>query len=178
MTCKDAQENLYEYLDGALSPSDTASLRRHLDDCATCRQMLQRETDFARLTSSGLERAVEEVRLEPHARRRIAQVAEKNLVRTAPQYVPSYWMRLARRFAATAALLILIIGALYRFGSQPHSPPESTHVSVPLTVPDILVNLSYSAPRYTYTFRQDGDTVVDCLVYESPVIEASLISEN
>jgi anti-sigma factor RsiW len=178
MKCKHAQENLYEYLDGALSPSDTASVRRHLDECATCRQMVQREMDFARVTSSGLERAVEEVRLEPQARRRIAHAAENNLARCERHYVPSFWMRLAWRFAALAAVLVLIIGALYRFASQPHSQPEAAHVSRPLTAPEILVNLSYFTPRYTYTFRQDGDIVVDCLVYEPRVTEASLIVEN
>jgi anti-sigma-K factor RskA len=178
MRCKSAQENLYEYLDGALSRSDASSLRRHVEECATCRQMVQREMDFARLTSSGLERAVEEVRLKPHARRRIAQVAENNLARSGRRSVPSFWMRLAWRFAAVAAVLALIIGATYRFVSQRHSQPELARVSMPLTAPEILVNLSYCAPRYTYTFRRDGNMVVDCLVYESRVTEASLIVKN
>jgi anti-sigma factor RsiW len=176
MNCKNAQENLYEYLDGDLSPSDTASLHRHLEECATCRQMVQREMDFGRVTSSGLERAVEEVRLEPHARRRIADATERNLARSVRHHEPSFWMRLSWRFAAAAAVLVLIIGALYQFGSHLHSPPQPAHVSTPLTTPHISVNISYYVPRYT--FRWDGDTVVDCLVYESCVTEASLIVKD
>lgn len=177
MKCKNAQENLYEYLDGALSTSDTASVHRHLEECATCRQIFQREMNFARLTSAGLERAVEEVRLEPHARRRIARKAETNLARSVQHHEPSFWMRLAWRFAAAAAVLVLIGGgAVYRFGSHPHSRPEPAHVSVPSATPEILVNLSYLAPRYT--FRWEGDMVIDCLVYEPCVTEASLIVKN
>jgi len=176
MKCKNAQENLYEYLDSALSPSDTASLRRHLEECATCREMVRREVDFSRVTSAGLERAVEEVRLEPHARRRIAQMAENNLARSVGHHEPSFWMRLAWRFAATAAVLVLISGAVYQFGSHPHSQPQPAHVSMPLTAPHILVNISYYVPRYT--FRWDGNMVIDCLVYEARVTEASLIVKN
>ena len=178
MKCKDAQENLYEYLDGALSPSESASLRRHVEECATCRQIVQREMDFARLTSSRLERAVEDVRLEQHARRQIVQAAEKKLARSGRRSAPSFWMRFAWGFAVAAAVMALIIGATYRFVSQRHSQPELARVSMPLTAPEILVNLSYCAPRYTYTFRRDGNIVVDCLVYESRVTEASLIVKN
>jgi anti-sigma factor RsiW len=178
MKCKIVQENLYEYLDGALSPSDTASVRRHLGECGTCNQMVQRETDFARVTSSDLERAVDEVRLESHVRRRIAQVVGSNLARSVRRQMPSFSMRFAWQFAAAAAVLVLIIGALYRFGSQPHSQSEPAHVSMPSTAPEILANLSYSALRYTYTFRQEGNIVVDCLVYEPRVTEASLIVKN
>jgi anti-sigma factor RsiW len=177
MNCKKAHENLYEYLDGALSTSETAALRQHLKECAACRQMVQHEMDFARLTSSGLDRAVDEVRLKPHARRRIAQVmAEKNLARSARHYVPSFWMRLTWRFAAAGAVLVLIMGALYRFGSHPHSQPEAAHVSMPLAATEILVNLSYIAP--SYIFHWDGNTVVDCLVYEPRVAEACLTVQN
>jgi predicted anti-sigma-YlaC factor YlaD len=176
MKCKNAQDNLYEYLDCALSPSDMAFLRRHLDECTACRQIFQREMDFARVTSSGLERAVEEVRLEPAARRRIARVAEINLTRSVRHYVPAFWMRLAWRFAAAAAVLVLIMGALHRFGSHPRSQPERAHVSMPLATTEILVNLSYFAP--SYTFHQDSNTVVDCLVYEPRVTEASLTVKN
>ncbi len=176
MKCKSAQENLYEYLDGALSESDAASLCRHLDECDACRQMVQREMDFARVTSAGLERAVEEVRLEPHARRRIAQMAENSLARSVRHHEPSFWMPLTWRFAATAAVLVLIIGALYRFGSHPHSRPQPAHVSMPLTAPRILVNIRYDIPRYT--FRWEGNMVIDRLVYEARVTEASLIVKN
>jgi anti-sigma factor RsiW len=172
MKCKSAQENIYEYLDGALSPSESASLRRHLEECATCRQIVQREMDFAHLTSSGLERAVEDVRLEQHARRQISQAAEKKLARSAP----SFWMRFTWGFATATAVLTLIIGATYRFGSHRHSQPERAHVSMPSAAPEILVNLSYFAP--SYTFRWDGNTVVDCLVYEPRVAEASLTVKN
>jgi predicted anti-sigma-YlaC factor YlaD len=176
MKCKSAQENLYEYLDGALSPSESASLRRHLEECATCGQIVQREMDFARLTSSGLERAVEDVRLEPHARRQIAHAAEKKLARSGRH--SSFRIRLAWGFAAAAVVLALTIGSTYRFGSHRPSQPEFARVSLPLTAREILVNLSYSEPSYTYTFRQDGDFVVDCLVYEPRVAEASLIVKN
>jgi anti-sigma factor RsiW len=178
MNCKNAQENLHEYQDGALSAPEMGSLRRHLEECAACRQMVQREMEFARLTSCGLERAVNEVRLEPHARRRIAQVAvQKNLARCARHDVPSFWVRLGWQFAAAGAVvLVLGIGALQRFGSHPHSQPDPAHVSMPSGRTQILVNLNYFAP--SYTFRWEGDTVVDCLVYEPRVAEASLTVKN
>jgi anti-sigma factor RsiW len=176
MNCKNAQENLYEYLDGALSPSNTASLRRHLEECATCREIVQREMDFARLTSSGLERAVEEVRLEPHARRQITQAIEKKRAHTERHSGPSFWTRFAWRFAAAAAVLVLILSAKYQFSSRPHSQPKLARVSLPSRATEILVNLSYFAP--SYTFRWEGNTVVDCLVYEPRVAEASLTVKN
>src|SRR4051812_45735366 len=143
MKCNNAQENLYEYLDGALSPSETASLRRHLEECATCRQIIQREMDFARLTSAGLERVVHEVRLEPHARRRIAGMATKKLAVAGRPSVASLWMRFGWGFAAAAAVLAFIIGAKYRIDSHHHSQPQLARGSTALTAPEILVNLSY-----------------------------------
>ena len=176
MKCEDAQENLYEYLDGSLSPSETASLRQHLEECATCRQVVQREMDFARSTSSRLERAVDEVRLEPHARRRIVQAVEKKLAHSGRRSELSSWLRIAWGFAAALALLAVIIGSKYRFGSPRHPQPQLARVPSPLTAPEIMVHLDYCAP--TYTFHRAGNTVIDSLVCESRATEASLVVKN
>jgi predicted anti-sigma-YlaC factor YlaD len=56
MTCKELVELVTEYLDGALSPADTARFEAHLVDCPYCRIYL----DQMRRTISALGRLSEE----------------------------------------------------------------------------------------------------------------------
>jgi anti-sigma factor (TIGR02949 family) len=41
LECRDVVEVVTDYLDGALSPSDTMLIDRHLDSCEGCRRYLQ-----------------------------------------------------------------------------------------------------------------------------------------
>lgn len=40
MNCKEATHNLCEYLEGALGPSMTRKLERHLTHCANCQKVI------------------------------------------------------------------------------------------------------------------------------------------
>lgn len=42
MNCREAQQYLPGYMDGAVRPRDRAHLRRHLDSCGDCRRELER----------------------------------------------------------------------------------------------------------------------------------------
>jgi anti-sigma factor RsiW len=181
MNCKKAQENLHEYLDGALSHSESATLRQHVEDCATCRQIVQRERDFATFLSSRLERAVEDARLDPRAQRRIAaamaaKMTAKTLAPSRGYPLASLWMRFALGFAAATAVFLLFIRAHHRFGPGRGSQPQVARMSTPLTAPEISVNLNYCVP--SYTFGRDGNTVVDALVCEPHVMQTSLMVKN
>ncbi|HXX45346.1 MAG TPA: anti-sigma factor [Candidatus Acidoferrales bacterium] len=42
MNCREAQQHLPGYMDGAVRPRERAHLRRHLDSCGNCRRELER----------------------------------------------------------------------------------------------------------------------------------------
>jgi len=176
MNCKSLNENLYEYLDGELSPLESAAVREHLERCSICRQAFQHEMDSGRFLSSHLERAVETVRLEPRLRQQIAQAIEKNTAPPRRTFVSRPWMRLALPLAAAAAIVVAIICLKHGFHPSDSSTPHVPQVSTTPNSKEVLVHVSYCVP--SYTFRRDGNTVVDTFDCEPRVAEGAMISKN
>lgn len=46
ITCREALERLYEYLDGELTPESADEVRRHVEVCERCFPELQLQTRF------------------------------------------------------------------------------------------------------------------------------------
>jgi anti-sigma factor (TIGR02949 family) len=44
--CKEALRRLYEYLDGELTPENTAEVRRHIELCEGCYPEVRETTEF------------------------------------------------------------------------------------------------------------------------------------
>ncbi len=47
--CEEMREHLYEFLDSEMSGSDLARLRRHIEECPTCREATDVETHIRML---------------------------------------------------------------------------------------------------------------------------------
>jgi anti-sigma factor (TIGR02949 family) len=46
ISCKEALQHLYEYLDGELTPADTEEVRRHIDVCGRCYPEVRMTSEF------------------------------------------------------------------------------------------------------------------------------------
>ena len=71
MNCRRFQHEIYEYLDGSLSPREQAAAEQHLAGCTACRQVLQAERDTAQCLSNTFRGATESLRLPPEVGRRV-----------------------------------------------------------------------------------------------------------
>lgn len=69
LTCAEAVERMYEFLDGELTPEVDALIREHLALCARCVPEFEHERVFLRF----LERRAAIVKAPPSLRRRIFQ---------------------------------------------------------------------------------------------------------
>lgn len=70
LTCEEALERLYEYLDGELADVETERVDEHLEVCRRCYPRLAFEESFR----AAVERAREGKEAPPHVRNRILSV--------------------------------------------------------------------------------------------------------
>jgi predicted anti-sigma-YlaC factor YlaD len=168
MNCEQVRENIYDYLDDALSPSRKAALEKHLAECLLCREAVRRETQLAQSLSTGLEQAVEAVSLDPTTRRGIARALERSIAEPRARPLALLWSRLALPLAA-AVLLLVAIWMGHHFVGGENSPLEMAHIAVPAADHRALVYLSYSVPAYT--FQKEGDWVIDALTSDKLVAD-------
>ena len=118
VSCRDIQDRLVDYADGALSPAEANEVAMHLADCDRCHatvDALQRSLDLAGLIWRDAERDLDPISAPAAARPRRPR-----------------WGRLV---AAAAGIALLLAGALvWRLTSQgvrpPKMRPETTLVQV------------------------------------------------
>jgi anti-sigma factor RsiW len=174
MNCEHMQENLYDYLDDSLSPSEKAAAEKHLAGCAACAELVRREAQFAHSLSGGLEQAVANVALDAVAQRNMAGMLERKTSATREHASVSFWSRFALPFAAAVVILFVAFGLKHHFTAG-----QNSHLltSVPLPANgDVLVHISYCAPAYT--FRKEGNLVIDALTCDAQVTDGALIANN
>ncbi len=169
MNCERLQENLYEYLDGTLSPDEKAAAEKHMLACNTCRQALQNERLTAQTLSGQFKEAVAKIELDAGARPSMERAVRQTLDSQPKQRSTPFWMRLIWPAMAAGAALIVVVFLGNRFRAVSHS----TIAQVPAgrVVP---VQVSYSAPRYT--FRRDGAQVVDALTDDRRTVDGALMA--
>ena len=176
MKCERLREELYEYLDGALSPSEMKALRDHLEACADCREMVAREKEYERSMTRRFQEAVDGIQLEEHVRQRVVGAVGKGRAETGTGRVFSFWKRLAFPLTAAGALAAAIILA----GHRPSSPDQSKNQAAQLSLKpgnrEISVHVMYCVP--SYTFHRDGNTVVDALSCDPQVAEEHLVVKD
>ncbi len=169
MNCRGFQHEMYEYLDGSLSPRAQAAAEQHLAGCAACRQALQAERETAQCLANTFRGATESLQLPPEVGRRVlAALARQRGASDEPRGEVFFWRRLAWPLAA-AALVLLLLGGFFFVRSpgpgvarpQPHQTGEQASIQ-----------LSYVVP--TYTFRREGGFVVDALTYQTNVVNQKL----
>jgi len=173
MNCRRFQDELYEYLDGSLSPRAQAAAEQHLAGCAGCRQALQAERETAQCLSNTFRGATESLQLPPEVGCRVvAALAQQRCAPDEPRGEAIFWHRWAWPLAAAASGLVLLAGFFF-FARAPG--PEMPRPHPHLAGEGVSIQLSYVVP--TYTFRREGGFVVDALTYQTNVVNQKLRAE-
>jgi anti-sigma factor RsiW len=170
MNCRRFQIEIYEYLDGSLSPTAHAAADEHLSACAACRQKVSQERQIAQSMSNEFRRATDSLQLPPKFGHRIlAALADEHRAPDEPDGIVLFWRRMAWPLAAAASGLLLLAGFFFLMRPPgpgvPHSLPH-------LAENEVSVHLSYVVP--IYTFRREGGFVIDALTYQTNVIDERL----
>jgi anti-sigma factor RsiW len=173
MNCEHLRENLHEYLDDSLSPSEKAAAERHLSGCSVCREAVRRESQLAKSLSSLLAQAVEEVALDPVARRGMAMALGRKMAESRERPLVLLWSRLALPFATAAVILMVAIWMGRHFVAGQKSHLVTARIPTPADNGEVLIHVSYSVPDYT--FRKQGNLVIDALTCDTVVTDGALL---
>jgi anti-sigma factor RsiW len=171
MNCRRFQNQLYEYVEGTLSPTARAEAEGHLAACSNCREALRREQETAPALAARFQRGTE-------IRDRILAASRRQ---PEPIGFAESLLALWRRFAVPAAIsafLLLALGALMvtnifrgqtqggnTIGVGEHGVPSAVAIQVSSRVP-------------TYRFHREGNSVVDTLSYETVVASETVRRGN
>ena len=176
MNCEHLRESIYDYLDDSLSPSDKADAERHLSGCAACREVVGRETDLAQSLSSRFEEAVDAVALDPIVRREMVAAVERKVAGPGERAPLGFWKRLALPFAAAAVILVVAVSMGHHFSGGERSHGETALAPTPVEKGEAVIHVSYSVPGYT--FRREGNLVIDALTFDTLVADGALHLNN
>ena len=176
MNCEQLHEKLFDYLDGSFPPSEQAAAERHLAGCPACREAVQRGSQLAQSLSRQLEQAGDTVVLDPAAQRRLAGAVKRQFAESRERPPVWFWNRLALPFAATVAVLLVALWMEHHFRPGHHPPLEAAHLPALADNHKVVINLSCSVP--TYTFRREGNQVIDALTSDTVVADGSLPLED
>jgi predicted anti-sigma-YlaC factor YlaD len=176
MKCEHLREIIYDYLDNSLSPSGKAAAERHLAGCLACREAVQRESQLAHSLFSRLEQAVEAVSLDAVAQCRMATAVERKIAEPRERPLVLFWSRLALPFAAAAVILMVAIWMGRHFVAGQNSHLETARIPTPADKREVLIHISYAVPGYT--FRKEGNLVIDALTCDTIVADGALLVKN
>jgi hypothetical protein len=170
VNCGRFEREIYEYLDGSLSPRAQAAAERHLFGCAACGEALIQERRTARSLSIKFRRATDSLQLPPQFGHRVlAALADEHGAPDTQQGIVLFWRCLTWPLVAAASGLLLLAGFFFLMRTPgpgvPHSLP---HVAEN----EVSVHLSYVVP--IYTFRREGGFVIDALTYQTNAIDERL----
>ena len=172
MNCRRFQYDLYEYLDGSLSPGAQTAAEKHLAECADCRQRLAQERRMAHSLGERFRQATAHLELPISVRRRVlAALAEEGGAAKEEPGTVLLWRRWAWPLALAASVLLLGVGVLLLrgpgLGGVPPQPRAGERV--------VSVQLTYVVP--VYTFHQERGLVIDALTCQTNVINERLQTE-
>jgi len=170
MNCRRFQNELYEYLEGSLSPKARAAAEQHLSECVACREKVKEERQVAQAMGDSFRRATERLELSPSVSRRVlAELAKESSAATNDQPGAFFWHRWAWPSELAASMLLLLgLWALVLRGpghggarQQSRGPQDKVSVQLSCIVP-------------AYTFRLEGGFVTDALSYQTNVVDETL----
>lgn len=173
MNCRRFHEQMYEYLDGALSPRERAAAENHLAQCDACRGALREGRQFAQGLSDQLRSRTDSLRLVPEVRRRIVRaVVEAAASRRERTILRVFWQRFAWPLATAAGIVAAAVLAVNLLHRGQKSGPEAGS-SPPNRVSErVIVSVIYEVP--SYTFHREGAAVIDALVRQTNTVRAHL----
>jgi len=170
MNCERFQDGLYEYVEGSLSTNERAAIEKHLEQCGACREIVRQERQVEQTLSQEFEKTTESLALDAAVRRhlRAAFAAETQERDRPPKKIR---VLITWPMALAASLLIAgILGGVFFFpptGSNPGADPARGEAR-----PSMSVQISCVLPAYT--FRKEGDLVIDSLIYATNVVTQTL----
>jgi anti-sigma factor RsiW len=177
MNCARFQDLLFEHLDGELSPDEQALVAEHLAGCPECRSLMERKKAAGAWLTKAFHDRTAGLRLSSGFERRVLEGLEAEAPATAVRMFDAL-SAIVRRFALPAAAVMVVTIFLVRG----HAPRDAVHHmsvqtggdKVPTTVPVQAMIVST-----VYTFRLEGDRVVDRVEYRTNVVDgAVLLSRN
>lgn len=156
MNCDEARNQLSPFLDGQLNPKESATLSKHIDQCAECSREL---SDYAALSSLAAQSTMDP---PAHLWNRIQEDVEIPEHITEAQREQGFWAhrpRLSRRIliGLTAAIAVGVIAVT--FG------PDLTHDHDEMTV---------NFDHYLDAYANDPDQAAEMLFAEYPAQEVDL----
>lgn len=183
MNCQRFQDELFEYVEGALSADTLAAAEKHFAECDACRQAVEKEKRLGAVLSSRLRQRSQTLKLHPEIRRNImAASRQKKSAPTAPECLIDLWKYWVRIAALSSAMLVAGVLLAFHFsGTGRHetiSVPIVPHVSEVVSAAEnspqapVSVQISYRLPRRQ--FHQEGNLVVDTLVDETVVADGTV----
>ena len=177
MNCKDFNESLPEYLDGALGAEVQAAARTHLEQCPDCRRMLRRQEMVEGSIRRALDRATASLSVRPGMQRDVLHALESE--RAASNVWIRAWRRLVsiavRPTIARAALLgILLLAMGIQFhrmvrnsGPQPIYQADSD---------ELVIDVPMQTQMHVFE-REDG-RIVDAVAWSTSVGHGRFVNKD
>ena len=178
MNCKSFQKERFEYVEGSLAPGRKRAADRHLAECATCRELLRNEQMVAKTLSAGFRDSMAHLALPPDFTARLVTALRDDAPAKTiplPERPEPGWARFAWPVAIAACVLLTSFGPGLLSLIAP-APGAGRSKAAAASLPDISVHFVYCAPAYT--FRREGDRVVDALVCEPVTMDLTFHPEN
>lgn len=164
MNCNRFQNEVFEYLDGALSPGARESAEQHLGQCEACRAVLQRQREVAQRLSKRFHKDTAAISLNAGAQRRILEAMADHSADSEERFsFASLLVRLAW-VGGLAACIVLVVWLKGGFPSTARPLASRSSHSQEKSRVAISVDISYALP--TCVSRQQGNEILDTLVTE------------
>jgi len=181
MDCHECQELLFEYVEGSLSAIKRAEFETHLTDCETCTEAVRRENRMEARLSTCFRENVQTLTLGEEGREKLMKAFTRSGRPTQGAWtrlLTERWIELTAALGTAAALLTVLVwvGTQRRTQSMKHSlVAKPVPMQTPATTPTIQIRLPYLVR--SYTFKQNGDFVVDTLIEQTNLVNVTLWGE-
>jgi anti-sigma factor RsiW len=172
MNCTSFKDLLFEYLDGELSPDEQTLAAEHLTGCPECRNFLEHEKASGNKMSKVFEERTRELRLSPGFERRVLEKVEAAVAGRRLDGL----LAIVRRFSlpVAAAAVAVVVAAVFLV--RGHTPSDAVHQA---SVEGGGEKVQATFISAVYTFRLEGDRVVDLVEYRTNVVDGVvLLSRN
>ncbi len=174
MNCGQIQNLLCELTDDSLPPPMVAAAEEHIKACPACRQAMERERAISKALSTQFENAANSVCFDETARRRMAAAVKRRIAENLPASTMPFWRRLALPFGIAIAGFAFAIRVMHEPASTgTRRSPETTARHATSA---IHIEISYSLP--VYTFRRQGNTIIDSIAESSLTAEETFQQER
>jgi len=177
MNCENFNDRLPEYLEDTLSTADRAAAREHVQKCGACKKALAQQEALAKSIQLSFDRETQRLSLRPETKRNILNALNRSEIPpTAWERIQAYLAVLWRHpaWAGTVLLCVVLLISGRRFYLD-----SARHYSAQATVDHNRITYDIDIPIQTemHVFLRQNNMVVDAIVTESSVIDASF-SEN